>query len=157
MGDASREELQILGEIAVTPQAGPVVSKGLVVPVRVLLDGASLPAQHAFARAVQRYADRLAQESGNQEASNRAPGAATVEIIETSVIRAQEALDKRIALEKSRTHPLDGFALAGAPIFSGAAGVLGSYLHGPILWIAFVVTALLACASVIRLAWKGMQ
>jgi hypothetical protein len=156
MGDSANEAPLLTGETVVAALSPLPPGSGLVISVRVLLDGASTPAQRAFGRAIQRYADRLAQESGNQEASSRAPGATAIEIIETSVIRAQEALEKRIALEKNRVGPLDAVALAGVPIFSGAAGVIGSYLHGPLSWTAFAATALLACVSVIHLTRKGM-
>lgn len=145
------------GRLVVVPLTPLPPGAGLTVSVRVLLDGASEPAQQAFGRAVQRYADRLAQESGNQEASNRAPGATAIEIIETSVIRAQDALEKRIASEKNRAGPLDAFALAGAPIFSGTAGVIGGYLHSATTWSAFAVAALIACGCVVHLARKGLQ
>ncbi|MEU7917842.1 hypothetical protein [Micromonospora zamorensis] len=128
-----------------------------MVMTRANLDGAYEPAQLAFARAVQGYADKLAIESANQEASERAPGVSGKEVTESAVIRAREALDKKVALQVRRRSPLDPYALAGSPIFAGATGVMGSYLHSLEQVIAFSVLTVLAIACILHLAIRRAQ
>jgi hypothetical protein len=101
-------------------QAVSEIKPEIVVPTRTHLDGAYEPAQLAFAHAVQAYAERLAIESANQEVSERAPGVNSKEITESAVIRAKDALDKKVALQVRRRSPLEPYALAGSPIFAGA-------------------------------------
>jgi hypothetical protein len=79
---------------------------GLSIQVRVVLDGAYLPAQQIFAEAVQTYATKLADESSYQEATSRAAGARTAEITESTVLRAREALDK-LSVSKRPTSALE--------------------------------------------------
>ncbi|MFE7870191.1 hypothetical protein ACFUYE_07590 [Micromonospora humida] len=122
-----------------------------------MLDGAYNPAQLAFAKAVQAYAEKLAIESANQEASERAPGASNTEITESAVIRAREAFDKKVALQVRRRNPLDPYALAGSPIFSGATGVMGSYLHSPAQVASFLALAICAATCILYLAKRGMK
>jgi hypothetical protein len=128
-----------------------------VVPTRVLLDGAYAPAQLAFARAVQSYADKLANESDNQAGSERAPGVTSTEITESAVIRAQESLDKKVALQVRKRSPLEPYALTGSPIFSGATVVMGSYLNSTIQVVTFIALALCAAACILHLARGGMK
>lgn len=146
----------LTGEKVVVPHSVVPAGSGIVVPTRVLLDGAYAPAQLAFARAVQSYAEKLAIESADQEAPERAPGATSTEITESAVIRAQETLDKKVALQVRKRKPLDPYALAGSPVFSGATGIMGSYLHSPTQVVAFVVLALCAAACILYLATVRM-
>ncbi len=110
-------DLQLSGEEIVIPASGVPDGAGVVVVTRTILDGAYEPARIAFGRAIQVYADNLAVESANQEASERAPGASSKEITESAVIRAQEAFDKKTALQVRKRSPFDPYALAGSPIF----------------------------------------
>ncbi|MEU6788073.1 hypothetical protein ABZ912_53535 [Nonomuraea angiospora] len=155
-GKISRD-LQLSQETIAIPPTRTPDGAGIVVPVRTILDGAYEPAQLAFARAIQSYADKLAIESANQEASERAPGANSTEITESAVIRAQEALDKQVALKVRKRSPLDPYALAGSPIFAGATGVMGSYLHSLLQVIAFIILAVLAIACILHLAVRGVR
>lgn len=155
-GKISRD-LQLSQEtIAIPPSRAPD-GAGIVVPTRTILDGAYEPAQLAFARAVQAYADKLAIESANQEISERAPGANSTEITESAVLRAQEALDKQVALKVRKRSPLDPYALAGSPIFAGATGVMGSFLHSLLQVVVFSVLAVLAVGCILHLATRGMK
>jgi hypothetical protein len=140
---------------------------GLLVHVHVALDGSSDVAQRVYAKFVQGYAERLANESARQEASARAAGASSVEITESSIIRASESLEeqvpkrieeqlgKRIEQQLARrqrpANLREAAALAGTPIFSGAAGVMGSYLHSPWQVTLFVLIALVAIVCILYL------
>lgn len=150
-------DLHLTGEKIVVPHSAVPIGSGIVVPTRVLLDGAYAPAQLAFARAVQSYADKLAKESDNQAGSERAPGVTSTEITESAVIRAQESLDEKVALQVRKRSPLEPYALAGSPIFSGATGVMGSYLHSPIQLVAFIALTLCAATCILYLAKRGMK
>lgn len=150
-------ELHLVGERIAVPSTALPTGSGIVVPVRVILDGTYTPADLAFAKAVQNYADRLATESANQAESEKAPGATNVEVTESSVIRAQESLDKKVALQVNARSRWIPYALAGSPIFSGATGVMGSFLHSPLQIAAFVVTAGIAALCIIFLAKKGLK
>jgi hypothetical protein len=149
--------LQLSEETIVIPYSGIQNKIGIVVPTRTNLDGAYEPAQLAFARAVQSYAERLAIESANQEVSERAPGVNGKEITESAVIRATSALDKQVALKLQKRSPLDPYTLAGSPIFAGAAGIMGSYLHSLPQVIAFSVLAVLAIACILHLSTRRMR
>jgi hypothetical protein len=138
-------------EVRVVPRSEVPDGTGLVVQVRVLLDNSYRPAQQAFARFVQNYAERLARETSYQEISERPSGATTAEITESAVVRAQESLERKIAQERRPADARDAFALAGVPIFSGAAGVAGSYLHSRPQWIAFLALAIVAASCVLYL------
>ncbi|GGM43886.1 hypothetical protein GCM10007977_051840 [Dactylosporangium sucinum] len=151
------KEFQLSGDDIVIPASGVPEGVGVVVPTRTLLDGAYEPAKLAFGRAVQAYADKLAIESANQEASERAPGANSTEITESAVIRAQEALDKKVALQVRKRSPLEPYALAGSPIFAGATGVMGSFLHSLVQVIAFSILAVIAIACILHLAVRRMR
>jgi len=135
------QDLQLNGESIAIPKSDLSKHAGIVVVARAKLDGAYEPAQLAFGQAVQNYAARLAIESANQEASDRAPGVSSIEITESSVIRAREALDKKVALQLRKRSPFEPYALAGSPIFAGATGVMGSYLH------SLAVTGQAVCRS----------
>lgn len=150
-------DLKLSGEMIAIPPTALPEHVGVVVPTRTNLDGAYEPAQLAFARAVQAYADKLAIESANQEASERAPGVNSKEITESAVMRAREALDKKVALEVRKRSPLDPYALAGSPIFAGATGVMGSFLHSLAQVLAFSVLAVLAIACILHLATRRVR
>lgn len=124
---------------------------GLLIYVRANLDGSSVPAQQLYAKLVQEYAEKLSDEGARQEASSRAPGAKTAEITESVVIRARESLDQQTAKRQRPTSLWEAAALAGVPILSGAAGVTGSYLHSPLQWTLFALSALGAVISILYL------
>jgi hypothetical protein len=126
---------------------------GFLIQIRAALDGSYPPARNLFARTVQDYAEKLDSESARQEVSARAPGALTREITETAVIRARDSLEQEpvtrmlASLEQdgARRQPAslwESAALAGSPMFAGAAGVIGAYLHSPLQWAAFSLCAL---------------
>lgn len=148
-------DLHLTGETVVIPHSGVPPGSGIVIPTRVLLDGAYEPAQLAFSRAVQAYAEKLSIESANQEASERAPGVSGTEITESAVIRAQEALDRKMALQVRKRSPLDLYVLTGAPVFSGATGVMGGFLHSPAQVGIFIALALCAAVCILCLARRG--
>jgi hypothetical protein len=149
--------LQLSKETIAIPPSGIPNHTGIVVPTRTNLDGAYEPAQLAFARAVQAYAERLAIESVNQGISERAIGVNSKEIIESAVARAKDTLDKKVALEVRGQSPLEPYALAGSPIFAGAAGVMGSYLHSLLQVVVFTVLAVLAIACILHLSARRVK
>jgi hypothetical protein len=100
--------------------------------VQVVLEGATEGARVEFAKAVQSYGDRLAREAEKQEISNRPDGAMFPELTANSVVRAKDVLD-RFGLRAKRK-PLEITALVGLTIFSGAVGVVGSYLNSAWQW-----------------------
>ena len=150
-------DLQLSGETIVIPSSGIPDHSGIMVAARANLDGAYEPAQLAFAHAVQTYAERLAIESANQEISERAPGVNSKEITESAVIRAKDALDKKVALQIRKRSPLEPYALAGSPIFAGAAGIMGTYLHSLLQVVVFFVLAVLAIACILHLSVRRMR
>ena len=93
----------------------------------------------------------LADESARQEASARAPGAKTTEITESVIIRARESLNQQTAKRQRPASLWEAAALAGMPMLSGAAGVLGSNLHSPIQWTLFALSALGAVICILYL------
>ena len=124
---------------------------GLLVHVRAVLDGSSPSAQRLYAKFVQEYAEQLASESARQEASARAPGARTTEITESVVIRAQESIELQTAKRQRPGNLWEAAALAGTPILSGAAGVMGNNLHSIWQWIVFAVCAFGAVICILYL------
>jgi hypothetical protein len=153
--------------ITLFPHADLPEGVGLLVHVHVELDGSSDNAQKAYAKLIQDYAERLANESARQEASARAPGARTAEITESSVIRAYESLQEQVPqrieeqiarkieeqiVKRQKPSTLrEAAALAGTPILSGASGVMGSYLHSPWQATIFALIALGAIACILYL------
>jgi Flp pilus assembly protein TadB len=150
-------DLHLNEETIIIPESGIPDHAGIVVPTRANLDGAYEPAQLAFAHAVQAYAERLAIESANQEISERAPGVNSKEITESAVIRAKDALDKKVALQQRKRSRLDPYALAGSPIFASATGVMGSYLHSLLQVVVFTILAMLAIACILHLSVRRMR
>jgi hypothetical protein len=124
---------------------------GLLIYVRAVLDGSSTSAQRLYGRFVQEYAEQLGSESARQEASARAPGARTTEITESIVIRARESLEQRAAERQRPDNLREAAALAGTPILSGSAGVMGNNLHSPLQWTAFTLCALGAVICILYL------
>jgi hypothetical protein len=152
--------------VPIVPHTDLPEDTGLLVHVHAALDGSSPAAQKLYAKLIQSYAERLANESARQEASARVPGAKTVEITESIVIRASESfeeqvperieeqLTKRIEEQLSKRHKLnlpEAAALAGTPILSGASAVMGSYLHSPWQDTAFALIALGAIVCILYL------
>lgn len=124
---------------------------GLLIYVRAILDGSSKPAQELYAKFIQEYAEQLASESARQEASARAPGARNAEITESAVIRARESLYQQIAKRQRPASLWEAAALAGMPILSSAAGVMGNYLHSPLQSAVFALAALGAVICILYL------
>jgi len=149
------------------PHADLPEDVGLLVHVHVELDGSSSAARALFGNFVQDYAERLANESARQEATERASGARAVEITQSSVIRAREALEEQtperirerlvkeikedIAKRQKPANLREAAALAGTPILSGAAAVMGGYLHSPWQDAVFALIAVAAIACVLYL------
>jgi hypothetical protein len=52
---------------------------------------------------------------------------------------------------------LEASALAGQPVFTVAAGVIGSYLHSGPQWVAFGVCVLCAVACIVYLVKQRLQ
>jgi Flp pilus assembly protein TadB len=124
---------------------------GLLIHVRAVLDGSSRQAQELYAKFIQEYGEQLASESARQEASARAPGAKTTEITESVVIRARESLDEQTARRQRPANLWEAAALAGMPMFSGAAGVMGNNLHSALQWVTFVLLAFGAVVCILYL------
>jgi hypothetical protein len=132
---------------------------GLLIHIRAVLDGSYTPAQELYATYVQEYAEQLASESARQEASARELGAKAIEITESAVIRARESLNKRTAEQQLAAQPIkrqplgiwEAAALAGAPMFSAATGVTGSYLHSLLQWVLFSLSALAGVICILYL------
>jgi hypothetical protein len=145
------QDLQLSKETIAIPPSNVTDHNGIVVLTRTNLDGASKAAQLKFANAIQNYAERMAIESINQEISQRAPGADSAEITESAVIRAKDALDKRVASQlQKKPSRLEPWTLAGASIFTGAAGIMGTYLHSLPQVFAFSVLIVLAIACILH-------
>ncbi len=118
MADAAEQDERLLHEdteVQIVPHSDVPDGTGVVVQVRVVLDGSSRPAQRIFAKSVQEYGEKLASESARQEATGRAPGAQTVEITESAVFRAQEALDRQVVEKNIPSNKLDPPAGAAQP------------------------------------------
>lgn len=124
---------------------------GLLIHVRAALDGSSISAQHLYARVIQEYAEQLASESARQEVSARAPGARTTEITESVIIRARESLDQQTAKRQRPASLWEAAALAGMPMLSGTAGVMGNNLHSSLQWTVFTLSALGAVICILYL------
>jgi hypothetical protein len=122
--------------------------------VQVVLNGATDGARAEFSEAVQTYAMRLASESEKQEISNRPPGVMFPEVTASSVVRARTVLSRYG--ERARPGVSEVAALVGLPIFSSAAGVIGSYLHSVWQWAAFSGSAFLGVFCVCYLAFRRL-
>lgn len=122
--------------------------------VNVELHGATTNARAEFAAAVQSFAESLANECERQEISNRPPGIAHPEITANSVVRAKQVLSR--FGERSKGKSLDVVGLMGVPVFSGATGVMGSFLHSTVQIVAFAVLALLAILCTGYLAYRRL-
>ena len=136
------------------PHQGPGPAPPVSAHVEVPLHGATEGARVEFAKAVKDYADRLASESQAQEISNRPDGFMNPEVTATSVFRAKEALNRYG--HRAKPSGNDKAALAGLPIFSGAAGVLGSYLNSGVQWGAFCAAVFLAVVCIAYLLHRRM-
>lgn len=159
MGDAAEQDVRPLHEDSqarVVPRSGIADGTGLVIEVRVALDGSSHPAQRVFGKNIQEYAERLATESTRQEFNGRAPGANSVEITESAVIRAEESLEQQAAKRNRTGSKLESAALAGSPIFSCATGVAGSYLTNTLNWATFGTLAIISISCVFYLLRRNL-
>ncbi len=114
--------------------------------IQVELHGATPGAQLELKQAVQAYADSLAAESQKQELSLRTPGAITVEISYNAVRRAREAMNRYG--DRAKMRPFDMACAAGAPVFSGATGVMGSFLDSVVQILAFGILAALSMVTI---------
>ena len=124
--------------------------------VPVILEGASQAAEKEFDKAIRDYAERLSDESSYEEINGRASGAKVAEVTASSVIRAKEALQNKMASEvnsgrRGSMSVPEAFALAGSPLCSSAAGVMGSHLTGILQWSIFLMFGVLAVISVLYL------
>jgi hypothetical protein len=124
------------------------------VSIEVRLQGATEGARVEFAKALQIYAELLAAESQTQEISNRPPGVMFPEVTANSVVRAKTAFDRYG--QRGKPARSESATLVGLPVFSGATGVLGSYLNSPLQWTAFSASTFLAVVCVIYLAARRM-
>lgn len=125
-----------------SPAPGPGGPPTSQIPINVTLPGATTDALNAFSGAVQSYADILSNESQKQELSLRPPGGQSPEVTYNAVLRARRAMSKHG--ERAKPGPLESIALAGAPTFSGATGVMGTFLHSPLQIFLFATLAFLA-------------
>ncbi|GGM50489.1 hypothetical protein ACFFX1_34935 [Dactylosporangium sucinum] len=128
-----------------------------ILEVTVVLEGASKVAWEAFGRSVQAYADQLAHESGRQEITSRAVGATIPEITATSVIRASEVLEHPPPIEPRRLTTIDKIVLSAIPIFSGAAGIMGSFLHSVPQVLVFSGIASVAVVCIFFDVWRRLH
>jgi hypothetical protein len=136
------------------PQPGPGQAPAVSASIEVNLHGATEGARVEFKKALQDYAERLANESQTQEISNRPPGVMYPEVTANSVVRAKTSLGRYG--ERAKPSRREVVALVGLPIFSGGTGILGSYLNSPLQWATFSVTAFLAVVCVFYLAARRM-
>jgi hypothetical protein len=140
--------------MSVAGGSGPPDSGGasatVEVSVAVELHGATPAARVEFQAAVRAYADVLAGESQKQEISLRPPGAQNLEITANAVLMARRAMSR--FGERAKPLKSDYLALVGAPTFSGAAGVMGSFLHSSLQVGIFIALALVATLCVCYLA-----
>ena len=116
------------------------------VHVQVDLHGATPAAKSEFSKAVQAYADWLVGESQKQELSLRAPGGQNLEVTATAVLRARRAMSR--FGEKAKPGALEGISLAASPVFSGATGVMGGFLHSTTQIVIFSILVIIALLSI---------
>jgi len=122
-----------------------VVTSRVTATIQVDLHGSTSVAQTEFKDAVQAYANSLAAESQKQELSLRRPGAIHIEVSYNAVRRAREAINRHG--ERAKMKPFDMACTGGAPILSGSAGVMGSFLHSPLQIVVFGILSALAIAT----------
>jgi hypothetical protein len=131
------------------PHTEVPVGVGVSITVRVLLDGSSEPAQRAFGKEVQAYAEKLASESARQEASARATGAMTCEITESAVIRAAESLQQQTAKERPPRFR-EAAAVAGKSMCTAAMGTMGNFLHSAAQVSVFAGLSIVAAICILQ-------
>jgi hypothetical protein len=76
------------------------------------------------------------------------------EVTANSVFRAKDALNRYG--QRAKPSGSEVCAWAGVPIFSGAAGVIGSYLNSALQWGAFCGAVFLAVVCIAFLARRRM-
>ena len=104
-------------------------------------------ARQEFIKALEEYAERLAEESENQEFSAKPAGVRFREVSSNSVVRANDVL-KKFGI-RAKPKKLERTALIGAPLLGAAAGVLGGYLDTWYFAVAFSFCALLMVVCVV--------
>jgi hypothetical protein len=155
----------ILERDPMTGPAGPQGASGgaeaggsafnVSVHVQVDLHGATPAARNEFSTAVQSYADWLAGESQKQELSLRSPGGQNLEVTATAVLRAKRAMSR--FGERAKPGVLENISLIGSPVFSGATGVMGSFLHSTTQVVIFVLLAIAALLSIAYLVVRRVS
>ncbi|GGK43482.1 hypothetical protein GCM10010124_40330 [Pilimelia terevasa] len=115
----------------------------------VVLDGiVSDGARGKVGESMQRFADDLCAKMRDLERAQREPSAETAEYTASLTIKAEERL--RRSTEGARRGKLDISLGLISPIFSGAAGIMGSYLNS--VWQAGAFGAVAAVAALSTVA-----
>jgi hypothetical protein len=124
------------------PQA-PALPATIDMTVRITLDGTvSDGARRSITESVRSFSEKFTAKVREVESNQRAPGAEQAEYTASTVIKANEMLKQQHG--DTQSGPV-GIALALlVPISSGAAGILGSYLHSVWQSITFGATAMTA-------------
>ena len=123
--------------------------------VTVNLPGATTGAVSEMSTAVQSYADFLANESQRQELSLRPAGSHNPELTANAVARARRAMSRYG--ERAKPGVLESGALMGSPVFFGAAGVMGGFLHSQTQVIIFAILALLGLVCIAYSVYKRVS
>jgi hypothetical protein len=116
--------------------------------------GATPAAQQQLRQAIQDYANRLTRESETQELSNRHAGVMFPEVSSSAVSRATESFDR--FGKRSKPSRAEVVALMGVPVFSGASGVMGSFLHSALQTGVFSACVFLTFICLIYLARRRL-
>jgi hypothetical protein len=164
MAGASAQGPPGTGSVPPSQQVAPVArgrtgpdAQPLLFTALVNLDGnVSDGTQRQISQAMQTFANNLASKMQEVERDQRSPGVDNAEYTASTVIRATEELKRRPG--GTRPSNLDISVRLIAPISSGAAGILGTYLHsiwqaglfGFVVCIAIVTTVAIVIKAQVR-------
>jgi hypothetical protein len=133
-----------------------LTDQNLEVSARVTFRGVVSPtAQSRLQDAVQKYTENLAARVHEIEERERAAGVINPEITASTVVKAEAALRERGTI--ARVSMQEIALRIAAPIFSGGAGVTGSYLHSLLQAVAFGVVTAIAVMSTLMLIFKDVK
>lgn len=125
-------------------------NKMLLVTAKIVMDGTiSEGAEGRLNESIQKFADELCKRVRETEKRERAAGQDVPEYTASNVIKANDRLTREAG--DHRPSFVDILLRVTAPVFSGAAGIMGSYLNsvfqaglfGAVAAIAFFTTLIL--------------
>jgi hypothetical protein len=106
-----------------------------------------------IAKLLQRRADSLSAKIHEVEQDERVPGAEEPEVTASTVIKAEAKLNER--LTNTKKSKWDVALRLSAPISSGAAGILGSYLNSTFQSALFGFVAAFAVFTTALMVMRG--